>query len=164
MTFIVDGTNGLTFPNSTTQVSAGVVLQVVQGSASTAVYNSTTTYADTGLSASITPKFSTSKILVLITHPENYKSSGASSNDIAFNLCRNGSQIQQFTSGLGYTNTATYLYFSTSFNYLDSPATTSSTTYKTQFKNNDNNGAQVGVNNGGAGLTLCTITLLEIAG
>ena len=164
MTFIVDGTNGLTFPNSTTQVSAGVVLQVVQGSASTAVYNATTTYADTGLSASITPKFSTSKILVLITHPENYKSAGASANDIAFNLCRNGSQIQQFTSGLGYTNTIMQMYFSTSFNYLDSPATTSATTYKTQFKNADNNGAQVGVNNGGAGLTLSTLTLLEIAG
>ena len=67
MTFIVDGTNGLTFPNSTIQASGGKTIQVVQGTYSTQTSISTSTQTSTGLTASITPIFSTSKILVLIS-------------------------------------------------------------------------------------------------
>jgi hypothetical protein len=44
----------------------GSVLQVVNATYATQVSNSTSTYADTGLTATITPKFATSKILVLV--------------------------------------------------------------------------------------------------
>ena len=45
---------------------AGQVLQVVNATYATEVGNSTSTYADTGLTATITPLFATSKILVLV--------------------------------------------------------------------------------------------------
>ena len=41
------------------------ILQVIQGTTSTRTSSSTTTYADTTLSASITPTSSSSKILVI---------------------------------------------------------------------------------------------------
>jgi len=160
MPVIIDGTNGVTFPNSTIQASAGQVLQVVQGTTTVSVTSSTTSYADTGLTATITPKFATSKILVLISHTNNYKTSGSSGNGLFLNLCRNGSQIIQFASELNYTATATGNYFASCFNYQDSPATTSATTYKTQFKNQAA-ASNVGVQANG---NMSTITLMEIAG
>jgi hypothetical protein len=60
---------------------------------------------------------------------------------------------------VGFTSTAIYNYVgSCSTAYLDSPNTTSATTYKTQFKN-DVAAAAVGVQTGSA---TSTITLMEI--
>ena len=159
MSMIIDGTNGLTFNNATTQASAGSVLQVVQASYSTFTTSASTTYADTGLSASITPKFSTSKILVMISHC-TYKANDTSTNGVAMNICRNGTQIVELAKRIGWTNTAIFTVDEISYQYLDSPSTTSSTTYKTQFANytnTNNNGVQF--DNMPA-----TITLMEIAG
>jgi hypothetical protein len=160
---IIDGTNGLTFNNATTQASAGCVLQVVQGSYGTEVTNSTLTFADTGLTASITPKFTTSKILVIVNHPECYKSATSTENCIKLNICRNGSQIVAFNHSLGYSAVAQRLAFSTSYTYLDSPASTSSVTYKTQFAQGEAANAVVSVQWYGSSAP-STITLLEIAG
>ena len=66
MSLIIDGTNGLTFPNSTVQASAGQVLQVVQNTYSTITLTTSTSFVTTGLNATITPKFSTSKILIFV--------------------------------------------------------------------------------------------------
>jgi hypothetical protein len=115
---------------------SGSVLQVVNGTYATQVSNSTTTYADTGLTASITPKFATSTILVIVTHTQCQKSAGNANSGLTLNLCRNGSQLIEYTDSLGSTNSALVNQFCSSFVYSDSPATTSSTTYKTQFKNN----------------------------
>ena len=161
MTMIISGDNGLTFPNSTIQASAGSVLQVVNATYSTQTSNSTSTLADTGLTATITPKFATSKILVLINHNENLKSAANSNNDLAIALLRNGTNIFTVNKGVGYTASASSNQFSTSGSYLDSPASVSALVYKTQFANGDNNGAVVYVQTNG---TQATITLMEIAG
>jgi hypothetical protein len=160
---IIDGTNGLTFNNATTQASAGCVLQVVQGSYGTEVTNSTLTFADTGLTASITPKFTTSKVLVIVNHPECYKSPGSTENSMKLNICRNGSQIVAFNHSLGYQASAVRLAFSTSYTYLDSPASTSSVTYKTQFAQGEAANNTLSVQWYGSSAP-STITLLEIAG
>ena len=159
MSMIIDGTNGLTFNNATTQVSAGVVLQVVNATYSTETSSSTSTYADTGLTATITPKFSTSKILVLVNQSGVRKS--AANTWVGIQLQRNGSSIVQIETTGGYTNEATPNgVASSSTSYLDSPATTSSVTYKTQFNSGQNLATTyVQVNN-----TTSTITLMEIAG
>jgi hypothetical protein len=136
------------------------VLQVVQGTTSTAVSNSTTTYADTGLTATITPTSATSKILVLIQHSQNSKNAGNTENGLGLRVLRGATVVATWTDVLGYTGLATDLYFGSSFNYLDSPATTSATIYKTQFKNNAA-AAQVTVQ---ARSFTSTITLMEIAG
>ena len=160
MTFIIDGTSGLTFNNATTQNSGGKVIQVVNATTTTTVSNSTQTYADTGITATITPLFSTSKILALINIGQAQKTAGNANNDISVNLVRNGTQIVQLTQEALLTGTAIALNMPLSFQYYDSPASTSALTYKCQFKNNDNNGAAVSVQTSSLP---STITLMEIS-
>ena len=132
MTMIIDGTNGLTFNNSTTQASAGQVLQVVQGSYATDSSTSSTTFVDTGLSVSITPKSSTSKILVFVNMTQVNKS-GSTNAGMGLNIVRASTQIVQFTDVLGISTVTGNNIVSGSVTYLDSPATTSTTTYKVQY-------------------------------
>jgi hypothetical protein len=112
------------------------ILQVVSATTTTQVISSSTTYADTGLTATITPSDASSKILVAVSHPGNYKSPVNANNAIAMRLVRGSTTIAQMSVYAGYTAIADTLYFSISHVYLDSPATTSATTYKTTFANN----------------------------
>jgi hypothetical protein len=157
----LDGTAGITFPSgSGTQAAQSKVLQVVNATYSTAVTNSTNTYADTGLTATITPIFSTSKILVIVTQAGIYKDAGNSQSGVDIQLLRASTVIYKVATNYGYTNsTLVNIVGSANGNYLDSPATTSATTYKTQFRNNTN-AALVGVNDSS---TVSSITLMEIA-
>jgi hypothetical protein len=157
-TILTTGSSGQSIPKAA--LPTGSVLQVVNAIYSTETTNSTTTFADTGLSASITPTSATSKILIIISHPSNYKSAGNASNSLGMQLVRGSTNIASFGRSLFFTATAINNWGSISYSYLDSPATTSATTYKTQFKNEDNNGALVAVN---ISNSPSTITLLEIA-
>jgi hypothetical protein len=162
MTFIVDGTNGLTFNNSTTQASAGVVLQVVNATTNTQVTTSSSTYADTTLTATITPKFATSKILVLVS--QNGVAKYTNDLTVRIKLLRNSTDLIQLAGQAAYTQTGLYLDIgSVSGDYLDSPATTSATTYKTQFAAFSGVATAV-VQNSQLLATTSTITLMEIAG
>lgn len=144
---------------SKSALPAGSVLQVVQGITTTEVTSSLTTYVNTGLSASITPTSSSSKILVMVTHGTITKSNGVSTNRVMLKLLRNSTDIYVFGNGLGYTATSLQNRVSASFTYLDSPATTSSVTYKTQVANGDA-GAEVQVQTNSSS---SSITLMEIA-
>jgi hypothetical protein len=64
-----------------------------------------------------------------------YKSPGNASNATSVKLIRGSTDLGVIIYLQGYTGTATNLYSSASMQYLDSPATTSSVTYKTQFAN-----------------------------
>ena len=142
-----------------TAASGGKVLQVVMGSTSTTASNSTTTYADTNLTASITPSLSTSKVLVIVSQCGVFRSNGNSNNALLLQLQRSGSSIAQISNEGMQTDTALRQGdFTYNIAYLDSPATTSATTYKTQFKNkNASASVQVQVAN-----ELSTIILMEI--
>ena len=114
----------------------GKVLQVVAATTSTSVSNSTITYADTGLSVSITPSSSTSKVLVMVTQNGLMKSAASSNNAIFMRLMRDATQVAEFFETGLYTDTALLITgFSGALTLLDSPATTSAVTYKTQFRN-----------------------------
>jgi hypothetical protein len=161
MSLILDGSNGLTFPNSTVQASAGQILQVVNATYTTQTSTSSSTFSDTGLTATITPKFATSKILVLVNL--NGVTKTTADNGVGFFLVRdstNISRISDFAATTGTTTTNSV--GSVSTGYLDSPATTSATTYKIQF-NATANTASVLINYAGSSV-MSTITLLEIAG
>jgi len=113
------------------------VLQVVNATYSTATSNSTSTYADTGLTATITPSSTSSKILVFV----NQAGCGKETNDVflRLRLLRGASEIIKFEDGAGKSTAAQDNYVgSCSTTYLDSPNTTSATTYKTQFSANAN--------------------------
>jgi hypothetical protein len=112
------------------------ILQVVMGTTTTLVSNSTTTFADTTLTATITPQSSSSKVLVLVSHGTIFRSNGNVFNGVGLRLVRGATVISTFGSGVGYTGTAIDLSTSCSTSYLDSPAVATATTYKTQFANN----------------------------
>jgi len=141
----------------------GSVLQVVNSAYSTQTTSTTTTFADTGLTATITPTSASSKILVLISHNGNLLIGG--NNGIAWKLLRNGSQIQYIDNISPFDNNAANVASSScNVNYLDSPATTSATTYKTQFSNRNGTGTVVTQYNAGGGdQGTSYITLMEIA-
>lgn len=138
---------------------AGAVLQVVQVVNSTTYSSSSTSYVTpTNMSATITPRFSTSKILVIA----KLSCSGSLVNIITLSsqLVRNSTALD----GPATSSTSDYAFVNERFiNYLDSPATTSATTYSIQVKGD---GAAWKVNQSGNGTnaTQSTITLMEIAG
>ena len=141
---------------------AGSVIQVVNGSTSTTVSNATTSYVDTLLTTTITPKFSTSKILVIINHQDCYKNATSTANGIHMKLFRGATDLGLIAYFAGYQGAATNLYFPIQATVLDLPATTSAITYKTQFANNTAS-ANTQVQPNGAGGAPSTITLMEIA-
>jgi hypothetical protein len=104
------------------------VLQVVTGSTTTFVTNNTATFADCGLSASITPQSTSSKILVYISH--GAFNGAATVQEVR--LLRDATTVNTFghvllsdaAAIMGYANLISF----------DSPSSTSAITYKTQFR------------------------------
>jgi hypothetical protein len=135
------------------------ILQVVQGTTSTLVSNSTATLADTGLTATITPQATSSKILVIVSHNSCAKGNALANNSISMALLRGASNIKTLTDAMGFTDSATTLIFPIHAVVFDSPNTTSATTYKTQFRNFQA-GASVTVQ---AQSVESSITLLEVS-
>jgi hypothetical protein len=172
MTTIIGGSSpSITFSDSTTQTTAftgsastitsgtlpfsvmpaGSVLQVVSTTTTLSFSTSSGSFVTTGLTASITPKSATNKILILISGIFSTQSSNLSTQLAVY---RGGSAV--LTVGGQYAAAAGYMAVFNSPQYLDSPATTSSTTYTLYSRIS-----------AGAGTTSCsdptTITLMEIA-
>lgn len=133
------------------------IIQVVSATyVGAEVSNSTTTYADTNLTATITPKFANSKLLITI-HGNVLKNNTNTANSGNIRLLRNSTVVKTLTS-LFVTNTALENGGSYSFAYIDSPNTTAAVTYKTQFANSVASSVIVhGRGHDG------TITIMEIA-
>jgi hypothetical protein len=114
----------------------GKVLQVINATYATEASTSSSTYTDTGLSATITPSSTNSKILVVFFQNGLYKSADNASTSIGLRLMRGATSIiGTIDDYIAFTNTAVRNSIgSTGATYLDSPATTSAVTYKTQFK------------------------------
>lgn len=143
-----------------TTPTSGTVLQVVYGSTTTSTQNNTSTYADTTLTATITPKSSSSKVLVMVSQNGLYKQSANAENRIKIIVLRGSTNIGQMGGDLLlYTGTAIGNGGSASISILDEPATTSATTYKTQFMNPNNTAGVFVQENSGRS----TIVLMEIA-
>jgi hypothetical protein len=111
----------------------GKVLQVINASQGTQVATSSASFITTGLTATITPTKSTSKILVLVSQNGVAKSTGSVNNRVTLQLHRNGVDILQFAGDLMTTSTSLEQNGSASTCFLDNPATTSAVTYDTKF-------------------------------
>lgn len=133
------------------------VLQVVSSSLATAVTSSSSTWADTGLTATITPTSASNKILVVV-HQNGVRKDNNTA--VGLQLLRGASVIavialtaaQDGASGFQEVGTA-------SISFEDTPATISATTYKTQFRSH-NNIATASLQRNDC---VSTITLMEIA-
>jgi hypothetical protein len=114
--------------------AGGKVLQVVQAVYTTSTAIATDSYSDTGLSLSITPSASTSKVLVMVSQGVYVERSSSSCLN-KLKIVRGSTTIHETDRAGGITaNGTTYVALSANevLIYLDSPATTSATTYKTQ--------------------------------
>jgi len=156
-TILTTASSGQSIPKAA--LPTGSVLQVVSATTSTEVTSTNSTQVSTGLTATITPTSSSSKILILASHPSCWKSGANTSNAIELYLYKNSVAISGVkTTIVGYTGVAQAGYFSTGFNYLDSPATASATTYTTYF--NSYNGSSASVQKDS---NISMIILMEIA-
>ena len=118
---------------------AGSVIQVITGiNSSSNLSSANTTVADTTLSATITPTSSTSKILVMVSQ-RFYKTQAASAGGTVY-LQRDSTNL--LTDQRVGLNDTTSVGADQVWNcaYIDSPASTSAITYKTQFANTNTTG------------------------
>jgi hypothetical protein len=151
-TVITTGTTGQVIASGALPV--GSVLQVVNAQTASQTTTTTSAYVDTALTASITPKFATSKILVTAYCGQCKKTA----NDLQMNIQIVRGSTSIFIAAALNNDGAVLSATNPTLVYLDSPATTSATTYKLQISNRDNVGTVTFNNNGTA-----TITLMEIA-
>lgn len=171
----VAGNNTLTLPTSngtagqvlTTNGSgalsfsgAGKVAQIVQTTITTEFVFSSATYADaTNFNLSITPTNSSSKVLVMMTPHVFIDNYSTGVTEITGKIVRGSTDIFELTLAGGYGQYTAHPY---PIIYLDSPATTSATTYKLQVKASTSyNNSRI--NNTNSSTTAkSTITLIEV--
>jgi hypothetical protein len=151
--------NGTAWRQLAAATKTGSVLQVVNATYSTQTSTTSGTGVATGLTATITPTSTSSKILVTVSQNGLY--SGGGTVGMQVNLLKNGSQFAKLGGRIG--GDSSNIVFSVgglSAEILDSPATTSATTYSTSFfSENGSSIMYVQVYS-----STSTITLTEIAG
>ena len=138
--FSMSGSGNLTLAGTLTTSSrgiakasmpAGTVLQVIMGTTATQVTSSSASLVDIGLSATITPSSTSSKVLAIFNIGGIFF--GNSINTYAnMALLRSATNVYQFAYALGYSSTTMIRGLSTAGEYLDSPSTASAVTYKIQ--------------------------------
>lgn len=161
---------------SNPKIIPGSIVQTVQGIlADPVIFTTANSWTNIGLSASITPKFINSKILVSIHI--GLGGNGGTSYDAAFGLFRDSLQIglpnsygSRLPSIAPFTQRVDSLYEMTtvSNSYLDSPATSSQVTYFIKAYSNNTNTHYInrtGADADGVGdnRMISTITLMEVA-
>ena len=130
------------------------ILQVVSTTTTTLATSASTTFVDTTLTVTITPQSATSKIFVAINQLGYHDTSGGSST---IRLVRDSTVLQTQLDPI--FNSAGTIIGNMSFMYLDSPATTSATIYKTQINRRSGSGTFYAQVNGAP----ANITVFEVS-
>lgn len=162
MALVLDGTTGIVSANiadgtisandlasgaiTSAALPAGSVIQVVNGTPMTNVFATTSTsYVDvTGLNATITPLNASSKILAIVFLSDFVSLGTSYDTALRIALLRNSTIIQEQTNQLFGYNASSSRVGNSTIMYVDSPATTSSVTYKVQL--HSRTGSQVEIN------------------
>jgi len=162
------GTSALTIDSSGNVNIPGSVVQVLSTTKVDDHFQSTSTsFVDvTGVTLTISPKFSTSKVLVTVSGAYGMNTA---SRIASFNIVRDSTNLGQPTSAKAQSSTRT-LYNSSAdelhqlhIEFLDSPSTTSATVYKLQMRSNTTNTLFLGDRSSEDCRQGTTITLMEIA-
>ena len=139
----------------------GKVLQVVSTTKTDTTSTSSTGFTDiSGLSVSITPSSTSSKILVMysVSGTANIGNSG-----VKFRLLRGSTGIYE-NGGMSFQGSSvnTFCFVHQAAQTLDSPSTTSSTTYKLQFANTGGSTSYINRTENNVGKAASSITVMEI--
>ena len=147
----------------------GGIIQILQGSTNNRVETSSQSFVATNLSATITPKFNTSKIFVMVSGDCN---TNADDNEIYISIFRKigGGSFQdlgatangEYYGFMSARSNADRLHSAVSINYLDSPATISSVEYKVYIRKTSTGSGNIEfpVNDGAQ---KAYITLMEVS-
>lgn len=110
----------------------GLVVQVVTATSTSTKSTTSTSFVDTNLSAAITPSSSSNKILVLVQGQMYIASDGGQA---ITTLLRGTTNLGNADRGMmQHSDFEDRFQANASMIYLDSPSTTSATTYKVQIK------------------------------
>ena len=147
--------NGVYVPNHT--------IQTVRTGYSTYANTTSTSFVATGLTATITPTSTSSKILIDVKMNGMYMSVVA--GYIVLELYKGSSSIKRLSTTSGYRSSGdepSYGVYTNCYDYLDSPSTTSATTYTVYWKASSGT-AYINNYNLLNGDSLSSITRMEIA-
>ena len=157
--------SALTGAIPTSIMPAGSVIQTVTATHSTISTNETTTYTDTGLTATISIS-ANSKVLVLVTQQVEIKQTTTKvRGDIR--IMRGSTEVYANSTHQGImmenqTTETKYLAHYVNLTFLDTGASTGSNTYKTQIRcHTEGNNARIRTSDNSAP---ASITLMELAG
>jgi len=139
------------------QMPAGHILQVVSMNTGTTTSTSSSAFVDTDITLAITPSSSSSKVLIIVNVAGIQKTGN---NYLGLALLKGSTSLTTFETQAGYNVTTNENSVgSSSITLLNSPSTTSATTYKVQMRSGSG-GNGVKVNYGGNS----SMTLMEVAG
>ena len=171
--YVTTGTSGQVLTSGGTGVAptfqaaaaGGKVLQVIEGTTSTSVSLSTTSYVATGLSASITPSSTSSKILVMVSLFFDSASAHTSwDHMIKWRIKRDSTNIYNTgnnsweTGGYSSGSSSQIVRSRWSHNKLDTPSTISAITYSVDAGRYQTSNGHGVINSG----NVATIILMEI--
>ena len=169
MALVLDGNGTMTVGNGditglvagalpSTVIGAGAVLQVVSATQNAITVTTSTSFVTSGLSVSITPSSSTSKIMLFLTGGGFYN--GGVSNSAYTTLYRGATNLGDATYGMErvYAGSTAFL-CAHSISYLDSPSTTSATTYTAYFRSSSATSVNFTYNDSG----VVVLTAMEIS-
>jgi hypothetical protein len=146
------------------QLGAGHILQVKMFSYGVTTFSNTTSYANTGLSGTITLSKSTNKVLAIVNQSGLSKEQADTWGRLRLVREIPATSITQLAIMEGQYSRSSSTGFnvigSSSMTWLDSPGSTATLTYRTEF-NRETASGFVGVQYGGA---TSTLTLIEVRG
>ena len=136
-TLVADSSTATGLAYAAPAAGGGKLLQVVSGTLTASTSTNSTSYSDTGLSATITPSAATSKIMILLNAPGAAAYAGTNQTDVRglFRLLRTSTTINAGTIGIyNQASASSQNHTPPYFAYVDSPNTTSATTYKITYR------------------------------
>ena len=141
----------------------GGIIQIVSATSASMATSTSTTFTTTGLEATITPKFATSKILIQVSGPMTGFAGGGTDQRGGLKIYRGGSggtSVESSSNGLSCQYGPDATYSDVHILYLDSPATTSSTTYTVMMSRRGGTGTYSFIRDGGQ---TGSIILMEVS-
>ena len=157
--------------NNSIATGFGKVGQVVSSTLTSHPSTTSTSFTNTGLTATITPSSTSSKILITVNTGGGISDGGYRvmfrlDGTVGTSVGNAGGNAVQTSGATGDRGADSYTYQSVSFSFLDSPNTTSAKTYNVQFMTTNSN-ATVYMNrthsqDSNTNSSISTITLREI--